>query len=147
MFRTREFGHRTHQFVQHLHDWVFPRRVSAVTVQGYFVQIRRDTVSSGRVFVPTRCRRCRSNAREKVSHARLTRGTVTSTMRRSAQPSGCARCGAGAGCSEIKYQYLSTGHDTGFVGRHTAPIGRIRSVPYSSATILRLLLHYSQAQT
>ena len=33
---------------------------------------------------------------------RLTRGTVTSTMRRAAHPSGCARCGAGAGCSVIK---------------------------------------------
>ena len=42
--------------------------------------------------------------------ARLTRlnlqGTVTSTMRRAAHPSGCARCGAGAGCSAIKYQSL-----------------------------------------
>jgi len=37
---------------------------------------------------------------------RLTRGTVTSTMRRAAHTSGCARCGAGAGCSAIQYQYL-----------------------------------------
>ena len=27
-------------------------------------------------------------------------------MRRAAHPSGCARCGAGAGCSAIKYQSL-----------------------------------------
>ena len=33
-------------------------------------------------------------------------GTVTSTMRRAAHPSGCVRCGAGAGCSGIKYQSL-----------------------------------------
>jgi len=33
-------------------------------------------------------------------------GTVTGTMRRAAHPSGCARCGAGAGCSAIKYQSL-----------------------------------------
>ena len=38
---------------------------------------------------------------------RLTRGTVTSTMRRAANPSGCARCGAGAGCSARKKHSLS----------------------------------------
>jgi len=43
----------------------------------------------------------------KCSHERLTRGTVTSTMRRAAHLSVCARCGAGAGCSAIKYQSLS----------------------------------------
>ena len=37
---------------------------------------------------------------------RLSRGTVASTMRRAAHPSGCARCGAGAGCSAIEYQYF-----------------------------------------
>jgi len=36
----------------------------------------------------------------------LTRGTVTSTMRRAAHLSGCARCGASAGCSAIKYKPL-----------------------------------------
>ena len=36
----------------------------------------------------------------KRSQERLTRGTVTSTMRRAAHPSGCARCGAGAGCRQ-----------------------------------------------
>ena len=40
------------------------------------------------------------------SQERLIRGTETSTMRRAAQPSRCARCGAGAGCSVIKYQSL-----------------------------------------
>jgi len=35
----------------------------------------------------------------------LTQGTAPSTM----HPSGCARCGAGAGCSVIKYQSLSLG--------------------------------------
>ena len=34
------------------------------------------------------------------------RGTVSSTMRRAAHLSGGARCGAGAGCSAIKYQPL-----------------------------------------
>ena len=42
----------------------------------------------------------------KRSQERLTRGTVTSTMRKTAHPPGCARCGAGAGCSAIKYQSL-----------------------------------------
>ena len=37
---------------------------------------------------------------------RLTRGTVTIAMRRTAYPSGCARCGAGAGCSEKKKKSL-----------------------------------------
>jgi len=32
--------------------------------------------------------------------------TVTRTMRREAHPSGCARCGAGAGCVAVKYQSL-----------------------------------------
>ena len=49
-------------------------------------------------------RRGRSNPSGKCSQERLTRGTETSTMRRAAHPSGRARCGAGAGCSAIKYQ-------------------------------------------
>ena len=38
----------------------------------------------------------------------LAGGTVTtcSTMRQAAQPPGCARFGAGAGCAAMKYQYL-----------------------------------------
>ena len=52
------------------------------------------------------CRRWRSNPSGKCSQERLARGTVTSTMRRAAYPSGCERCGAGAGCSAIKYQSL-----------------------------------------
>jgi len=53
------------------------------------------------------CRRWRSNPSGQCSQERLTQGTVTSTMRRAAHPSGCARCGAGADCSAIKYQSLS----------------------------------------
>ena len=34
------------------------------------------------------------------------RGTVTSTMRRAAHQSGCARCGAGADCLAIRYPSL-----------------------------------------
>ena len=51
-------------------------------------------------------RRWRSNPSGKCSQERLTRGTVTSTMRRAAHPS--ARCGAGAGCSATQYQSLCT---------------------------------------
>ena len=47
-------------------------------------------------------RRWRSNQSGTCSQERLARGTVTSTMRRAAHPSGRARCGAGAGCSAIK---------------------------------------------
>ena len=53
-------------------------------------------------------RRWGSNPSGKCSPERLTRGTVTSTIRRAANPSGCARCGAGAGCSAIKYQSLTS---------------------------------------
>ena len=43
---------------------------------------------------------------ENARKSGCTRGTVTSTMRRAAHPSGCARCGAGAGYSAIRYQSL-----------------------------------------
>jgi len=60
------------------------------------------------------CRRWRSNPSGKCSQERLTRGTVTSAMRRAAHPSGCARCGAGAGCSAIENQSLHIKrHDMG----------------------------------
>ena len=39
----------------------------------------------------SKCKRWRSNPSGKCSQQRLTRGTVTSTMRRAAHPSGCAR--------------------------------------------------------
>ena len=51
-------------------------------------------------------RRWRWNPSKKCSQERLTRGTVTSTMRRALHPSGCARCGACAGSSAIHYQSL-----------------------------------------
>ena len=54
------------------------------------------------------CKRWRSNPSGKCSQERLARGTVASTMRRAAHPSGSARCGAGAGCSAMKYQSLLT---------------------------------------
>jgi hypothetical protein len=44
------------------------------------------------------------NPSEECSQARLTRGTVTSTMRGAAHPSKYARCNAGAGCSTTAYQ-------------------------------------------
>ena len=40
----------------------------------------------------TTCRRCRLNLSGKCLQERLTRGTVTSTMRRAAHPHECARC-------------------------------------------------------
>jgi len=55
--------------------------------------------------VPTSSRRWRSNPSRKCSQ---TRGTVTSTIRMAAHLSVCVRCGAGAGCSAIKYQSLPT---------------------------------------
>jgi len=51
-------------------------------------------------------RRWKSNSSWKCSQERLSRGIVTSTMRRAARPSGCARCGAGACWSAITYKYL-----------------------------------------
>jgi hypothetical protein len=47
--------------------------------------------------------RWRSNPHGKCSQERLAWGTVASTMHREAHPFGCARCGAGAGCSPMKY--------------------------------------------
>ena len=56
-------------------------------------------------------RRWRSNPSEKSPQEQLTRGTVTSTMRRAA---GCKRCGAGAGCSAMNYQSLGQLKETDF---------------------------------
>ena len=50
--------------------------------------------------------RWRSNPPGKSSQEGLTWGSGTSTTRRAAHPSKGARCGAGAGCSAMKY-YLS----------------------------------------
>ena len=61
-------------------------------------------VGGGRSASTLERRRWRSNPSGKCSQERLTRGTVTSTMRRAAHPSGCARRCAGAGCSAMKYQ-------------------------------------------
>ena len=72
-----------------------------VDCRGLELRCRTSTIR----FVSTReRRRWRSNPSGKCSQERLSRGTVTSTMRKAAHPSGCARCGAGAGCSAIKYQ-------------------------------------------
>ena len=78
----------------------------------------RDQVSG--LMFRGRCRRWRSHPSGKCSQERLTRGTVTSTMRRAAHPSGCARSGAGTSCSAAKYQSLFAGgtahitHDRSF---------------------------------
>ena len=61
--------------------------------------------------------RWRSNPYGKCSQERLTRGTITSTMHRAAHPSGCARCGAGASCSVLRYQSLTGG---GYRGKGSA---------------------------
>jgi len=68
-------------------------------------------------------RRWRSNPSGKCSQERPTWGTVTSTMRKAAHPSGCARCGAGAGCS-AKITHLSPWGESGY--RSLAPRRRSR---------------------
>ena len=60
-----------------------------------------------------RCRRWRSNPSGKREQVRLPWGIVTSTMGRTANPSGCARCGAGAGCPTVKHN-LSRVQGSGF---------------------------------
>ena len=50
--------------------------------------------------------RWRSNPSGECSQERLTLGTVTSTRRRAAHPSGRAKRGAGTGCSAMKHQSL-----------------------------------------
>ena len=68
-----------------------------------------------------------------ASQERLTQGTVTSTMRREAHPSGCARCGAGAGCSAVQYQSLSRAPGSACPGCHFARTPS-RAAPALSAT-------------
>jgi len=88
-------------------------------------------IQAGWAWVSFTCRRWRSNPSGKCSQERLTRGTVSSTMRRAAHPSGGARCSAGAGCSALKYQYLfyvgrarpSVGANSGGELRHFTPDG------------------------
>ena len=79
-------------------------------------------------------------------------GTVNA-MRKAAHPPGCARCGAGAGCSAIKYQSLSTTR-THHTNLHVSLTPSIRSGPsyeahstFACATLLLnvLLRHLQQA--
>ena len=88
-------------------------------------------------------RRWRSNPSGKCSQERLTRGTLTSTMTKAANPPGGARCGAGAGCSAIKYQSLSVGsridrrhHDWVGLARESGRVG-LRAVPIGTVLNLR----------
>ena len=75
-------------------------------------------------------RRWKSNPSGKYSQERLTRGTVTTTMRRAEHPSGCARCGAGAGCSTIKYHSLSVRSQRGIIQPHAiAPLLEAHGFP------------------
>ena len=53
------------------------------------------------------------NPSGKCSQERLTRGTVTSTMRRAAHPSGWARCGVVAGCLAITKKTISASDGAG----------------------------------
>jgi len=55
--------------------------------------------------------------------------TVTSTMRRAAHPSGCARCDAVAGCSAIEYQspYRSTHSGLGVFTARGLPCAALAS--------------------
>jgi len=61
-----------------------------------------QSLEEGRGGAPL-CSRWRSIPSGKCSQGRLTWGTLTSTMRRAAHPSGCARCSAGAGRSAIEW--------------------------------------------
>ena len=72
-----------------------------------------------------RSRRWRSNQSGKCSQARLTRGTVTSTVRRAAHPSGGARCGAGTSCSAMKYRSLAAGAGAWTARRRACRVLRI----------------------
>ena len=76
-------------------------------------------------------------ARAVSSQEWLTQGTVTSTTRREAHPSGCARCGAGAGFSAIKYQSSSTGDQ---LYLKPSAFSCRRRMPSSSRTFVALLV-------
>ena len=73
------------------------------SVQGLWFEDEAHRAMATRCFSPPERRRPRSPTL--VSYLR-SRGTAISTMRRAAHPSGCARCGAGAGCSAMKHQSL-----------------------------------------
>ena len=88
--------------------WCLSRSLSAYTsslclwCRVWGVGARKDDAEGRGV----RCGRTGAVSLSLSRPERLTRGTVTTTMRRAAHPSGCARCGAGAGCSAITYQSL-----------------------------------------
>ena len=67
----------------------------------------------------------------------MTRGTVTSRMRRAAHPSGCARCGAGADCSEINTNLSTSG--VGFVlwKRLAIHVGKATDSHWTSVWVLQ----------
>ena len=65
------------------------------------VNFERDADAATLARVVSTFRRCKSNPSGRFSQERLTRGTVTSTTRRAAHPSGWARCVAGAGRSAM----------------------------------------------
>ena len=76
-----------------------------------------ETSTSGFKFGVRPYRMWRSNPSRKCSQEQLTQGTVTGTMRREAYFSGRARCGAGAGCSAVKYWFFFEGFRACGLGR------------------------------
>ena len=76
-------------------------------IQGNLVKSLRASLTGQICGWQADCRKWRSNPCGKCSQQRLTRATVTSTMRRAAHLSGWASCSAG--CSAMKYQSLAGG--------------------------------------
>ena len=73
----------------------------------------------------------------KCSQERLPRCRVISTTRREAHRSGCARCGAGAGCSDIVYQSLRGGFIGTRLGTKCTHSG-LRSCHQKSTCLIKL---------
>ena len=65
-------------------------------------------------------------------------------MRKAAHSPGCARCGAGAGCSAVEYQSLRRGQEDG--GAHALAPVRVRLVRGFWEPELRLYIHMGRGQ-
>ena len=106
LFPTRKafikFEHQT------LHPRTPPLKSRAVPVLSHlnFTEKLPQTGSPTTPSLASWSKRWTSNPPRKYSQERLTRAVVTGTMWRAAHPSGYVRCGAGAGCSAIEYQFL-----------------------------------------
>ena len=92
-----------HHGVSHCYTLDTEGQSLAITIRTCKSRMGGVTSTSNSEPFPCTCQR---SIREILARAAA---TGHSTMRRAAHHSGCAKCGAGAGCSAIKYQSLPKG--------------------------------------